>query len=181
MESVNITLHMAEDFANWARHYDTIRIGISSFLLVLATAIVPAAIFLGPRRPVCAVLLIVSLAGGIVLVGLTAVYGKLYFETSHASFKMRHLATRYANNKSLRLDNTKLEEKVAQAYFEVFCKDKICECDDEVPDDTEVAREWRYRTWVRILSSSWFWLNSALGIFLPGVLIVLLYKRRLPA
>lgn len=192
MDGVPIILAAYHEHANWARHYDTVRIGLTSLLLTLAGGAASAVLALSNNRKgqvgICVALIFV----GTILTGLSAVYFVDYHKASGGSGKLQELAVEYAQGEKTTFCHFKQRKKIIQGHFEAFDKQyphsvAALGCDDDEPGKVVDKRtgEWKKTLeetpgfcayMAKALTTGWFWLNLAAGVVIPASLILLVRR-----
>lgn len=180
MNEVEIILAAYHEDANWARHYDAIRLSVTSLLLTLAGATGSAVLALSDNRRgqlgICGALICV----GAVLTALSAFYLVEYHRVSSGSGKLLKLAAEYSQTEEMEFCHLKIRKKRIQGFFERFNRptpDSVARLGcNSISIESSRALEMNpgFEAYLRkTLESSWFWLNLIVGIVFPAVLIVL--------
>lgn len=192
MKEVTIILAAYHEYANWARHYDTVHLGVTSLLLTLAGGAGPAVLALSRNRKgqlgICSALVCV----GAVLTVLSSVYLVKFHQVSGGSGKLLKLAVEYSQGERPDFCYFKIQKKLIQGSFERFdreippsvaglgCKkdDSDTVVDDITGESLKALNEtpgWKAYI-VRTLTTGWFWLNLSVGIVFPAVLLRLVLR-----
>lgn len=172
-----VLLPAAAEMANWARHYDTVRIQLIGLVLALTGAAVSFAISTSDDRT-RVLLLVVSGGIGVALTVLSAEYTRLYYERSAAESELIQLATEYQSGERspASFSRFKLVKKAHEAYFEAFDEDGPSV--EGLDDEAGASRlkdgyggfgvlNWRWSMFHRLVASFWLWLSLGVGFLLP--------------
>lgn len=189
---IPLIMDLSKEQANWARHYDLIRIGITSVLLTLSFGAITAVFALRDKKKLSIAVCISTVFVGFFLIALGCVYQIEYHDSSLVSIKLKELALKYHDNGCNDFCRNKIRKKKLQELYESYYPDKkkepdaianmSCqEADQNIKDIDIIFKKnvcaYIYKTIKR--PSAWFWVNSILGIGVPFILIIVILRRML--
>ena len=187
MEFPDIVLAAYHEQANWARHYDTIRVGITALAVTLSGATATAVWTLTDNRAAQNAVCCAMVAIGFLLSGLSVLYNAEYRSSQIAERKMQGLVIDYLTGEkdSDSACQTDIWKKQAQAYYESLgipypkaiaklgCKKPNGEWEQWPERYKQNSEHWNKLKFSKAFGSTWIWLNVAFGIIVPLVLFKL--------
>nr|WP_319385723.1 hypothetical protein [uncultured Roseibium sp.] len=173
-----LVLSAANEFGNWAVHYDSARFNVTALIVAIVAAGAGFAISSNRVDIRKGSLLAVGLVG-LALTGLNGEYYRLYIESAHVQDKLRQIATSYVagDRKPKTFNRCKLDEKILQARLEAFPQGLTFE-DGAQETDCEQRSAFKelydnrgsllsVAVLSKLLQSMWFWLCIIYSVGIP--------------
>ena len=186
MEFSEIVLAAYQEQANWARHYDTIRVGITALVVTLAGATSTAVWSLAGNRASQNAVCSAMIAVGFLLSGLSVQYNAEYRSSQIAERKLQGLVIDYLTGEKDSICQIVIWKKQSQARYESLgftknpdvidklgCKKPNGEWERWPKGYSQNLDYWKNVKLSKALGSTWIWLNVAFGIIVPLVLFKL--------